>query len=168
MAGNPRQSSGAWDSGVYKFGSTSSADTTAAYCFHHISCQWRNHLRHHHRLLQCLRQRRSCHVQLQIDGANVGSADTSAPFSFALDTTSYPNGSHTLKAMRATPLVIKHQRFRHGQHLKFYRRLRLFDRLCHASIPTAVLNGTNGAFTFTRTGSTTSPLNVNYNLVARL
>ena len=38
-------------------------------------------------------------VQLQVDGANVGSADTSAPYNFSWNTTSVSNGSHTLTAV---------------------------------------------------------------------
>jgi chitodextrinase len=38
-------------------------------------------------------------VQLQVDGANVGSADTSSPYSFSLDTTKLSNGSHKLTAV---------------------------------------------------------------------
>ncbi len=38
-------------------------------------------------------------VQLQVDGANVGSADTSSPYNFSWNTTSVANGSHTLTAV---------------------------------------------------------------------
>jgi hypothetical protein len=38
-------------------------------------------------------------VQLQVDGANVGSADTTSPYSFSWNTTSVANGSHTLTAV---------------------------------------------------------------------
>jgi hypothetical protein len=38
-------------------------------------------------------------VQLQVDGANVGAADTTSPYSFTLDTTMFSNGSHTLTAV---------------------------------------------------------------------
>ena len=38
-------------------------------------------------------------VQFQIDGNNVGSADTSSPYNFSWDTTSYANGSHALVAI---------------------------------------------------------------------
>ncbi len=38
-------------------------------------------------------------VQLQVDGGNVGSADTSTPYNFSLDTTTLSNGSHTLTAV---------------------------------------------------------------------
>jgi hypothetical protein len=38
-------------------------------------------------------------VQFQVDGNNVGSADTSSPYNFSWDTTSYANGSHALTAI---------------------------------------------------------------------
>jgi hypothetical protein len=38
-------------------------------------------------------------VQLQVDDTNEGAADTSAPYNFSLDTTTFPNGSHSLTAV---------------------------------------------------------------------
>ncbi len=38
-------------------------------------------------------------VQLQLDGANVGAADTAAPFTFSWDTTKTSNGAHVLRAI---------------------------------------------------------------------
>jgi hypothetical protein len=38
-------------------------------------------------------------VQLQVDGANVGAADTSSPYSFSWNSASVSNGSHTLNAV---------------------------------------------------------------------
>ncbi len=38
-------------------------------------------------------------VQFQVDGNNVGPAETSSPYNFSWDTTSYVNGSHTLSAI---------------------------------------------------------------------
>ena len=38
-------------------------------------------------------------VQLQVDGANVGSADTSLPYNFSWNSASVSNGSHTLRAV---------------------------------------------------------------------
>ena len=38
-------------------------------------------------------------VQFQLDGANVGSLDTAAPYSFSWDTTKSANGSHALRAI---------------------------------------------------------------------
>jgi hypothetical protein len=104
-------------------------------------------------------------VQFQIDGANVGTADTSAPYTFALNTASYPNGSHTLKAIArdaagnqttsaAITVNISNSTASSGSTTVSVA----------ATVPYAVLNGANGAFAFTRTGSTSSPLNVNYSL----
>jgi hypothetical protein len=38
-------------------------------------------------------------VDLQVDGTNVGAADTTSPYSFSLDTTTLSNGSHNLTAV---------------------------------------------------------------------
>ena len=38
-------------------------------------------------------------VQFKLDGANLGAADTSAPYSIAWDTKTASNGSHTLTAV---------------------------------------------------------------------
>ena len=38
-------------------------------------------------------------VQFKLDGANLGSADTTSPYSFSWDTTAVGNGSHTLTAV---------------------------------------------------------------------
>jgi hypothetical protein len=38
-------------------------------------------------------------VRLKVDGANVGSADSAAPYSFAWNTTSVTNGAHTMTAV---------------------------------------------------------------------
>ncbi len=38
-------------------------------------------------------------VQFQVDGANVGAADTSSPYNFSLDTTTLSNASHSLTAV---------------------------------------------------------------------
>ena len=38
-------------------------------------------------------------VQLQVDGANTGSADTTSPYNFSLDTTTLTNANHTLTAV---------------------------------------------------------------------
>ena len=40
-------------------------------------------------------------VQLQVDGLNSGSADTTSPYSFSLDTTTLTNANHTLTAVAA-------------------------------------------------------------------
>jgi hypothetical protein len=38
-------------------------------------------------------------VRLQVDGTNVGAADTASPYTFSLDTTTLSNGSHNLTAV---------------------------------------------------------------------
>jgi hypothetical protein len=167
MAGNARQSSGAWDSGVYKYGSTTSVDTTPPTVS--ITSPANGATISGTTTVACNASDNVgvASVQLQIDGANVGSADTSAPYSFALNTASYANGSHTLTAIArdgagnqttsgSVTVNISNSTGGSGSGSNTVS--------VTASVPTAVLNGSNGAFTFTRTGSTTSPLNVNYNL----
>jgi len=169
MAGNARQSSGSWDAGVYKYSSTSSPDTTAPTvsitspangatisATTTVSCNAADDVG-------------VASVQLQIDGANVGSAGTGAPYTFALSTASYANGSHTLRAIArdaagnqttsgAVTVNISNSTGGSGSGTGAN------TVSVSASVPNAVLNGANGAFTFTRTGSTASALNVNYNL----
>jgi hypothetical protein len=171
MAGNARPSSGAWDSGVYKYGSTTSADTTAPTVSMTtpangatlsgtatVSCNAADNVG-------------VASVQLQIDGANVGSADTSSPYSFTLNTAGYANGSHTLQAIArdaagnqttsaAITITISNSTSGSGSGSGTATNVVSVA----ATVPTAVLNGANGAFTFTRTGSTASALNVNYTL----
>ena len=163
MAGTLRQSSGAWDLGVYKYGSASSGDTTAPTVSMTapangatvsgtatVSCTAADNVG-------------VASVQFQLDGANIGSVLTSAPYSFSLNTATYSNGSHTLRAIardaagnQSTSIAVTVTISNSTGSLPLVSVV--------ASIPTAVLNSNYGAFTFTRTGSTTSPLNVNYNL----
>src|SRR5882724_5770954 len=44
-------------------------------------------------------------VQFQLDGANLGAPDTSAPYSISWDTTGAANGSHTLSAVARDGLL---------------------------------------------------------------
>lgn len=162
MAGALRQSSGAWDSGVYKFGSTSSGDTTPPTASLtspangatisgtvNVSCNAADNVA-------------VASVQFQCDGGNLGSADTSAPYTYAMNTASFPNGSHTLTAVvrdaagnqTSASITVNISNTTSGSPTVSVA----------ATIPFAVLGGANGAFTFTRTGSTASPLNVNYSL----
>ena len=46
-------------------------------------------------------------VQFQLDGANLGAADTSAPYSVSWDTTTAGNGSHTLTAVARSVLGLQ-------------------------------------------------------------
>jgi len=103
-------------------------------------------------------------VQFQLDGANLGSALTSAPYNLTWNSASYPNGSHTLRAIARDAA---------GNQTTSASVTVTVNNIAAsaptvsvvASVPNAVLGTTNyGAFTFTRTGSTASPLNVNYTL----
>ena len=264
MAGNPRQSSGSWDSGVYKFGSTTTADTTAPTVSVNspangatlsgtatVSCNAADNVgiasvqfqidganvgsavtaapyslalntasysNGSHTLNAIARDAAgnqtsstaitinisngtpadttspavsitapangatvsgtttvSCNasdnvgvtsVQFQIDGANVGSADTAAPYSLALNTTNYPNGSHTLKAIARDAAGNQTTSAAITVNISNSSSLGSGPNTVSvaATVPYAVLGGANGVFTFTRTGSTASALNVNYNL----
>ena len=42
-------------------------------------------------------------MQFKLDGANLGAEDTTAPYSIAWDTTTVPNGAHTLTAVARDP-----------------------------------------------------------------
>ena len=42
-------------------------------------------------------------VQFKLDGADLGTEDTTAPYSIAWDTTTVPNGAHTLTAVARDP-----------------------------------------------------------------
>jgi hypothetical protein len=104
-------------------------------------------------------------VQLKLDGANLGNAFSSAPYSGTLNTTTIANGSHTLTATAwdaagnqatATPVTITVTNVTTPPlSLPMVRVV--------ATVPTAVIGTTSyGALTFTRTGSTSSALTVNY------
>jgi hypothetical protein len=106
-------------------------------------------------------------VQLKLDGANLGNAFSSAPYSGTLNTTTIANGSHTLTATAwdaagnqatATPVTITVNNVTTPP-------LSLPVVSVVATVPTAVIGTTSyGAFTFTRTGSTSGALTVNYTL----
>jgi hypothetical protein len=164
MAGALRQSSGSWDLGVYKYGTTSSGDTTPPTVSMTapangatisgtvtISCSAADNVG-------------VASVQFQCDGANVGSALTTTPYSLAMNTASYPNGTHTLTAVARD--AAGNQTTSSGVTVNISNTVVGSPVVSvAATIPTAVLGGTNyGAFTFTRTGSTSSPLTVNYSL----
>ena len=53
-------------------------------------------------------------VQFTLDGANLGSEDTSSPYSVSWSTASSQNGTHVLSAESATPRAISepHRMFR--------------------------------------------------------
>jgi hypothetical protein len=163
MAGNARPSSGPWDSGVYESGSTSSGDTTPPTVSitapadgatisgtTTITCSASDNVK-------------VTSVQFEIDGSNLGVADTAAPFTRALNTKLYSNGSHTLKAIArdkagnqttSSTITINISNGSAGPSTVSVA----------ATTPLAIIHGANGAFTFTRTGSTKAPLRVNYTL----
>jgi hypothetical protein len=158
MAGAQRQSSGAWDLGVYKFGSTSSGDTTPPTVSitapangatisgtTTISCSASDNVK-------------VSRVQFEIDGSNIGTADTAAPFTRALNTKNYSDGSHTLKAIARDPAG--------NQTASDTITINISNVPPSVSVaattPIAIIRGANGAFTFTRTGSTKAPLRVYY------
>ena len=164
MAGALRQSSGSWDLGVYKYGSTGSSDTAAPTVSMTapangttvsgtvtVSCNAADNVG-------------VASVQFQIDGATMGSALTSAPYSFAMNTASYPNGSHTLKAIARD--AAGNQTTSASITVNISNTTAGLPAVSVvATIPFAVLGSTtNGAFTFTRTGSTSSSLTINYSL----
>jgi hypothetical protein len=94
----------------------------------------------------------------------MGSALTTAPYSLAMNTASYPNGSHTLTAVARD--AAGNQTTSAGVTVNISNAVVGLPTVSvAATVPTAVLDGSNnGAFTFTRTGSTSSPLTVNYSL----
>jgi hypothetical protein len=106
-------------------------------------------------------------VQLKLDGANLGSAFSSSPYSGTLDTTTIANGSHTLTATArdaagnqatATSVTIT-------VNNTVTPPLSLPVVSVAATVPTAVIGTTSYAtLTFTRTGSASSALTVNYTL----
>ncbi|MBW8865161.1 MAG: hypothetical protein JF609_09625 [Verrucomicrobia bacterium] len=105
-------------------------------------------------------------VQFKLDGANVGSAFTVAPYSGTLDTTAIVNGPHTLTAVAsdaagnqttATPVNIIVS--------NVVSSLGLPTVSIAASPSTATIGtGNNAILTFSRVGDTTQPLTVNYTL----
>jgi len=66
----------------------------------HHGSRLRSHcLRHDQRDRERLGQRRVVGVQFRLDGSNLGTEDTAAPYSVSWNTTSASNGSHTLTAV---------------------------------------------------------------------
>jgi hypothetical protein len=165
MAGNQRQSSGAWDVGVYKFGSTSSSDTTPPTVS--ISAPASGATISGTATITCSASDnvKVASVQFEIDGANVGAADTGAPYTLALNTKNYSNGSHTLKAIakdaagNQTASDNINVNISNGSASSGPATVSVA-----ATTPIAIIHGANGAFTFTRTGSTKAPLRVNFTL----
>lgn len=167
ITGAVRPSSGAWDLGAYKYGSTSSGgtgDTTPPTAS--LSAPANGATVAGTITVTCSASDNVgvSSVQFQCDGANIGSALTTAPYSVTLNTATLANGSHNLNATvrdaagnqtTATAVTINVNN----------TAATLPAVSVAATTPTAVLGTTNyGAFTFTRTGSTVSPLTVNYSV----
>lgn len=98
MDGATRAASGAWDLGVYKYGTTT--DTTPPT----ISLTAPANNATISGLSVTVSATASDNVgvagvQFKLNGANLGGEDTSAPYSIALNTTTLINGTHTLSAV---------------------------------------------------------------------
>jgi hypothetical protein len=171
MVGTSRPSSGAWDLGAYNYGSTSassgSSDTTAPIGY--LSAPVNNSTVSGTVTMTCNASDNVgvSSVQFQCDGANTGSALSAAPYSMALNTASLPDGSHSLRAIvrdaagNQTTTAALTVNVANGSSASSGSTAVSVA----ATTPTAVLGTTQyGAFTFTRTGSTASPLTVNYSL----
>ncbi len=105
-------------------------------------------------------------IQFRLDGANLGSGLTTAPYALTWDSTAVPDGTHTLTAVAtdtsgnqatAAPVMF--------QVSNVVSTLGLPTVTVAASPATAVIGSTDyGAFTFTRTGNISGALTVNYTL----
>jgi len=167
MAGAERQSSGAWDSGVYKFGSTSSGGTSGDTTPPTVSiiAPANGATISGTATIKCSASDnvKVASVQFEIDGVNLGVADTGAPYARALNAKNYSNGSHTLKAIardragNQTASDTVTVNIANGSASSGPSTVSVT-----ATTPLAIIHGANGAFTFTRTGSTKAPLRVNY------
>jgi hypothetical protein len=169
MTGAQRPSSGSWDLGVYKYGSTSSggssddttppavsitapADGATISGITTIKCTASDNVK-------------VASVQFEIDGNDLGVADTVAPYTRALITKNYSNGSHTLKAIakdragNQTASATTTVNISNGSGGSGPSTVSVT-----ATTPLAIIRGANGAFTFTRTGSTKAPLRVTYTI----
>jgi hypothetical protein len=104
-------------------------------------------------------------VQFKLDGANLGAEDTSAPFSVTWNTTTAADGLHTLTAVARD--AAGNQTTATAISVTVSNTVPVVPPTVTvaASDATATI-GTpdNAAFTFTRTGSTTNALTVNYTL----
>lgn len=102
-------------------------------------------------------------VQFQLDGSNLGTEDTTSPYSITLDTTTIANGLHSLTAIvrDMTGILVAST----VVSVTVNNLLSLPAVSVAATVSTAVIGTTNyGALTFTRTGDTASALTVNYTL----
>src|SRR5204862_3780381 len=102
MTGTARPSSGGWDLGSYKYGSSSSggsSDTTPPTAS--LTAPANGATVSGSITVTCSASDNVgvSSVQFQCDGANLGGAFSTAPYSVTLNTTTLANGSHTLNAM---------------------------------------------------------------------
>ncbi|MDE3068519.1 MAG: right-handed parallel beta-helix repeat-containing protein [Verrucomicrobiota bacterium] len=104
-------------------------------------------------------------VQFQLDGANLGPVFTNSPYGGDWNSTSVANGAHTFTAV-ATDTA--------GQQMTSAPITVLVSNTVAATLPTVTVAATapnasrvgptNGVFTLTRTGDTSSSLTVNFTL----
>ncbi|MDB6018452.1 MAG: hypothetical protein JWR19_2941 [Pedosphaera sp.] len=161
--GTARPASGAWDLGAYKYGVTDTTPPTVS-----LSAPANNVTVSGSAVLVSANASDNVSVtsvQFKLDGTNLGSAFTAAPYAKTWDSTTVANGSHTLTAVAsdaagnnttATPVTIT------------------VSNTVATPLPTVTIALTapnasrvgpvSGAFTITRTGSTASALTVNYSL----
>ena len=161
--GSAWPSSGAWDQGAYRYGSSSDTtppsvslsapanNATVSGTFVTVSASASDNVG-------------VVGVQFKLDGSNMGAEHTSAPYNVMWNTTAIANGSHTLSASArdaagnestATEVTIEVSNVA-------------------TALPTVTVTATDaqaaeagldpGMFTFARTGGTTSALTVNYDL----
>jgi hypothetical protein len=161
MTGATRPSSGAWDLGAYAYGSSSQQvtpptvnmtapgnSTTVSGSSVTVSANASS-------------TNGIASVQFKLDGANLGSALTAAPYSRVWDSTTATNGSHTLTAVATD---------RSGNQTTATAMTVTVTNVPSvvsvvATTPNASRVGpANGVFTLTRTGSTSAALTVNYTL----
>lgn len=100
MAGAARPSSGPWDIGVYVYGSsTTTGDTTPPTVSITAPANGATVSGTISLTATASDNVAVASVQFQLDGSNLGAADTSAPYTQSWDTTTVANGAHTLTAV---------------------------------------------------------------------
>jgi hypothetical protein len=103
-------------------------------------------------------------VQFQLDGANIGSVFTNAPYGGAWNSTTVPDGAHTFTAVAADTTG--------NQTPSAPITILVSNTVSAPNLPTVSVAATtpnasrvgpvNGLFTLTRTGSTSAAMTVNY------
>ena len=95
--GAARAASGGWDLGAYRYGSTDSTPLTVS-----LSAPANNATVSGSSVTVSANATDNvgvAGVQFKLDGANLGAEDTGAPYSVVWNTTTIPNGTHTLTAV---------------------------------------------------------------------